>query len=240
MFDFIQKFVYWVLSLQEKYLRNSLKGSLKKSFSCSTSKIVFSKSDSLKLNSLTKKNKERLDKEVQIILKHCENNPDKVFQFIEKKGTKVHKILYADKILRLIGLEEGLVSKLNGIKALYLTAVLMILGKEKKISITTKPMFVMRNLPLNPYYTIQQFHKWYAAKLEMPGFDAKSQENFQKYLDNINDESMKSLSMEEIIGLKEAIARDVEAINFVINLAKSTKGAKNALNKMTAENGAFV
>jgi len=189
---------------------------------------------------MTEKNKERLEKEVKIILKHCENNPDKVFEFIEKKGTKVHKIPFAHKILKLIGLEEGLVAKLNGIKALYLTSVLAVLGKENKISLTTKPMFVMRDLPLNSYYTIQQFHKWYATKLDMPGFDAKSQEHFQKYLDNINDESIKSLSMEEIIGLKEAIARDVEAINFVISLAKSTEGAKNALNKMATEKGASV
>lgn len=78
----------------------------------------------------------------------------------------------------------------------------------------------MRDLPLDAYYTIQQFHKWYAAKLELPGFDAESQNNFQKYLENINDEGIKNLSVEEIIGLKEAIARDVEAINFVIELYK--------------------
>ncbi len=240
MFDFVQKFIYWVLSLQEKRLKHKLGSSLKRSFSNSTSKIVFSKSDSLKLNSMTEKNKEKLDNELKTILKNCQNNPDKILEFIRKHGTKIHKIPFADKFLRLIGLEEGFITTVKGIKALYLTCLLAILGKENKISLTTKPMFVMRDLPLNSYYTIQQFHKWYATKLDMPGFDAKSQENFQKYLDNINDESIKNLSMEEIIGLKEAIARDVEAINFVVKLAKSTDGAKNVLNKMATQEGASV
>jgi hypothetical protein len=93
-------------------------------------------------------------------------------------------------------------------------------------------MFVLEDAPLDAYYTIQYFHKWYAMKLNLPGFDSESQQNFQKFLNSSNDEDMKGLSVDEILGLKEAIARDVEAINFVVDLAKSTAGAKNAMQKL--------
>lgn len=240
MFNFAQKFIYLILSLQEKLLKIKLKKGLKTSFSNSTLKMVFSKTDSLKLNSMTEKNKERLSKEVKVILKKYENNPEKILEFIQKKGTKIYKIPFADKFLNKINQEEGFISELNGLKALYLSFLLVVFGKETKISLTTKSMFIMRDLPLDVYCTIQQFHKWYASKLELPGFDFKSQENFQKYMDNINDESIKTLNLEEIIGLKEAIARDVEAINFVVELAKSTDGSKKAFGKIAAEKGASV
>ena len=70
-------------------------------------------------------------------------------------------------------------------------------------------------------------------KLNLPGFNAEAQNNFQKFLHS-DDSDIKLLSVEEILDLKEAIARDVEAINFIVDLAKSTTGSKNALKKMTA------
>ena len=43
-----------------------------------------------------------------------------------------------------------------------------------------------------------------------------------------------NLNAEDIIALKEAIARDVDAINFVENFAKQNEGSQKALKKLTA------
>ena len=48
----------------------------------------------------------------------------------------------------------------------------------------------------------------------------------------MSESDVNGMSVEEIIGLKEAIARDREAAEFVIQLAKESSGAKKALEKM--------
>lgn len=235
MFDFVQKIIYSFLALQEKVLRKKLRRNLKRSFTNATSKRIFSQAASLELNSKTEQNKIKLKNNVKCILEKYENNPQKLLDFIQRSGTKVYKLPFADKLLSLIGCEEGFICATKNVKALYLNVIIGIFSGEKMgLSLSTEPMFILRNMPLDDYCMIQQFHKWYAMKLNLPGFDAESQNNFQKFLTPINDEKINELSVEEILGLKEAIARDVEAINFVVNLAKSTSGSKNALKKITA------
>lgn len=234
MFDFIQNLIYSFLALQEKVLRKKMRINLRNSYSNKTSKRVFGTAASLEISSKTNANKIRVENNVINILKKCGNKPEILLKFIQKSGTQVYKIPFADKILALIGYEEGFVSSTKGIKALYLNIITAILTGEKiKLSFNTEPMFILRDLPLDCYCMVQQFHKWYAMKLNMPGFDAESQENFQKFLNISHDEKIKELTIEEILGLKEAIARDVEAINFIVDLAKSTAGSKKAMQKIT-------
>lgn len=233
MFDFIQRFIYFILNLQEKTLAKNVKKTCNSTYSNSTSKKAFAKAASLELTSETEKNKIKLENNVKVILKKYENNPHKLLEFIQKNGTKVYKIPYANKILKLFGYEEGFIIGTKGIKGLWLNIILAILTKEKiKLSFKTESMFIISNTHADKYFIIQQFHKWYAMKLNLPGFDSESQNNFQKFV-NSNDEDVKSLSIEEILGLKEAIARDVEAINFIVDLAKSTTGSKQAWEKIT-------
>jgi len=234
MFDFIQKFIYSFLALQEKMLTKKLRRNFKSVYSNSTSKKVFGQAASLELNSLTNKNKDKLQNDVNTILKKYQNDPEKLLEFVQRSGTKVYKIKFADKILKLINHEAGFISEICGLSGLFLNIIIPVLTKEPiKLSLKTEPMFVLRDLPLDNYFTIQQFHKWYAMKLKLPGFNPEAQNNFQKFL-NSDDKDISLLSVEEILDLKEAIARDVEAINFIVDLAKSTAGSKNALQKMMA------
>lgn len=234
MFNFIQKIIYFVLNLQENVLKKRLGRNYRTSYTNTTSKKVFGLAASLELTSKTEKNKEKLENDVKTILKKYENNPEKILEFIERSGTKAYRISYANKLLKFINYEEGFIGATKGVKALYLSILVSIFTDKKvNLALKTEPMFILRNLPLDKYCMIQQFHKWYAMKLNLPGFDIESQENFQKFL-NSDDEDVKLLSIEEILGLKEAIARDVEAINFIVDLAKTTDGSKNAMKKITA------
>ena len=231
MFSFLNKLTYFILSLQEKTLMKRLRRKLKSS--SDSSRRRFSNIASFELKTKAEQNKVKLENNVKSILSKYENNPKKLLKFIEKNGTKVYRIVFADKILNLIGCEEGFVQKTKGLKAFYLNIVVSVFAGEKfRFSFLTQPMFILRNLPVDPYYMIQQFHKWYAMKKDLPGFDAQAQENFQKFLNQNKDEKIKDLSVDEILGLKDAIQRDVEAINFVVELAKSTIGSKKALQKM--------
>lgn len=234
MFDFIQKITYFILSLQEKFLKKSLKSNFKSSYINGSTKKVFSHAASLELSSKTNQNKDKIKENITLIVKKYGNSPDKLLVFAKKHGAVVHKFKYADKVLSLFNLEEGLIPEIKGVKAFCLSALISLLTSSSIISFKTAPMFVFCDKKLDATKVLQHFYKWYSMKFEMPGFDAASQANFNKFLSPKNDNKISELSVEDILGLKEAIARDVEAINFVVELAKSTQGAKNALSKMTA------
>ena len=206
---------------------------MKTSFNHSTSKKVFTEGSSLEITAKTEDTKEKLKEDLEKVLKTFKNNPDKILDFIEIKGTPVYRIRNANKLLSFINLEEGFITDKKGFKGLYINLLISFLSKKKvKLSLTSDTMFLLGLGAVDPYYMIQQFHKWYAAKLNLPGFDEISQENFQKFLNPSKDEEIKELTIEEIIGLQEAIARDKEAIDFVVEQAQKTQGSKEALEKL--------
>lgn len=228
-----QKIVYFFLEMQEKTLRRRLSKHLKTSGANSTSKTVFGKGVTMTLNAETQKNIELVRKNVADIVNTCANNPEKLLQFAESKGTKVYKIDNADKILNIIKEEEGLITPLEGIEALYINII-----TNSGFSFKSKPMFIMRNGSIDPYYMVHQFYKWYAMEMKLPGFDFMSQKIFKIYL-NSDGALLSNLNLDEMIGLKEAINRDREATDFAIQLAKTMEGSKKVLEKMQ-KNGANI
>ncbi len=234
MKNFIRKILYYCLSIKEKAIVYRLNGSLKSSYKNKTSKTIISSTEHVTFSLETEKNKELVRKNVEDIVKNCQNNPEKLIEYINAAGTKVYKLKNTAKILNKVGEEEGLICELKGLKALYLN-----LFTSNKFSFSTKPMFVINTENTDPYYILHQFYKWYSLKMNLPGFDCKTQENFKKYLKNVNDKSLNKLSMEETLALTEAVARDQEATDFALSYIQKTKGAQNVHKKMT-EDGANI
>lgn len=224
--NILQKIIYFFLEIQEKALKHKLRKHLKRSTSNSTSKMVLGKGVTITINAETEKNKELVKKNVTDIVNSCANNPEKLLQFVESKGTKVCKLDNADKILNAIKEEEGLITPLEGLEAIYIN---LITGSG--FSFRSKPMFVMRNGDIDPYYMVHQFYKWYALHMNLPGFDFMSQKIFKIYL-NSDGSILSNLNLDEMTGLKEAINRDQEATDFALFLAKHREGSKKVLEKM--------
>jgi len=224
--NILQKIVYFFLEKQEKTLTKRLSRHLKTSSSNSTSKTVVSKGVTMTLNAETEKNKDLVLKNVSDIIKSCNNDISKLLAFIESKGTKIVRLDNADKILTVIKEEEGLITPLEGIEAFYINLV-----TNSGLSLKSKPMFVMRNGQIDPYYMAHQFYKWYALQMKLPGFDFMSQKIFKIYL-NSDGAMLSNLTLDEMTGLKEAIARDQEATAFALDLAKQKEGSKKVLEKM--------
>lgn len=224
--NILQKIVYYFLEKQEKALTKRLSRHLRTSSSNSTSKTVVSKGVTMTLNAETERNKDLVLKNVSDIIKGCNSDISKLLAFIESKGTKVIRLENADKILSVIKEEEGLITPLEGIEALYINTV-----THSGISLKSKPMFVMRNGQIDPYYMAHQFYKWYALQMKLPGFDFMSQKIFKIYL-NSDGAILSNLTLDEMTGLKEAIARDQEATTFALDLAKQKEGSKKVLEKM--------
>ena len=194
--NILQKIVYYFLEKQEKALTKRLSRHLRTSSSNSTSKTVVSKGVTMTLNAETERNKDLVLKNVSDIIKGCNSDISKLLAFIESKGTKVIRLENADKILSVIKEEEGLITPLEGIEALYINTV-----THSGFSLKSKPMFVMRNGQIDPYYMAHQFYKWYALQMKLPGFDFMSQKIFKIYL-NSDVAILSNLTLDEMTGFK--------------------------------------
>uniref|UniRef100_UPI004024E362 hypothetical protein n=1 Tax=Candidatus Stercorousia sp. TaxID=3048886 RepID=UPI004024E362 len=232
--NIFQQIIYYFLEKQEKALSKKLSKHLKISSSNKTSKTIVSKDVTVTFNAETEKSKELVKKNVTDIIKSCNNDPAKLLAFVESKGTKVIKIDNADKVLSIIKEEEGLITELEGIEALYINII-----TNSGFSFRSKPMFIMRNGQIDPYYMAHQFYKWYALNMGLPGFDFMSQKIFKISL-NSNGAVFSNLNLDEMTGLKEAIARDQEATSFALELAKSKEGSKNVIDKIKNDGGANI
>lgn len=232
--NIFQQIIYYFLEKQEKALSKKLSKHLKNSSSNKTTKTIVSKDVTVTFNAETEKSKELVKKNVTDIIRSCNNDPTKLLNFIESKGTKVIKIDNADKILAVIKEEEGLITELEGIEALYINII-----TNSGFSLKSKPMFIMRNGQIDPYYMAHQFYKWYALNMGLPGFDFMSQKIFKISL-NSNGAVFSNLNLDEMTGLKEAIARDQEATSFALELAKSKEGSKNVIDKIKNDGGANI
>ena len=155
--------------------------------------------------------------------------------FFKEHKTEVYRLKNSKKVLKLIGEEEGFIADRRGISALKLNCVL-----KKDFSFEIKPMIVLDADELDVYNLMHYLHKWCAYKNGLKGFEEKAYRLLKKFNTKNDDEIIQRLSISEIEMLKNAIARDVQSINFVVKYSKENAGAKNALEKMQSDDGASI
>ena len=192
------------------------------------------KNETLVLNAKTRLKSEETTQVAKEILKKYIKEPEKLFKFIESKGTKIIVARNIEKVLMLLHEEEGFITPLRGFKALFLSIMINILSKNKiPISFKTTEMFVMRNMNLNIYSLAHQFHHWLAYKKKLPGYEEETMSVFKNIWQlDLHPAKIKALSINEILSLKNAIDRDKEAIEFVEAFARENEGSKKSLNML--------
>lgn len=169
----------------------------------------------------------KLDGEVKLILKNCKNNPVELVKFLSEHKTPVFELKNAEKVLGRIHEKEGFITERTGMKALFLNYIL-----TKKIGFKTPKMFVVEKGELDIYNLIHGLHKWCAYKNGLAGLDERSQSLLRRFDYQKDDEIIKKLGLKDIERVREAIARDVQSIDFVVQYAKENAGAKKALEKL--------
>ena len=235
MSNIFKNIKYFFLSRKEKSLQNKLKNTTKRSYTNKTSKKVLGHAADLTINSETLKLIDDVKNNVYSIVKKTNCSPTELLDYVRAAKTKVYKIANADKILNLIKEEEGFICEKEGLEALYLSIVT---GQGFKLK--TEPMFLLRDGEIDKFYMLHHFYRWYACKSGLAGFECNVQKNFKRFLYDDSDKFVKSLSMEMIISLKEAIARDQEATAFVIDYTKEVEGSKKVIDKIKNDGGANV
>lgn len=180
-------------------------------------------------------NVEKLNNEVKTIVKRCKNNPKEILKFVQEHKTNVYFLKYGKKIFKLLNEDEGFIGERKGFKALIINFL-----TTNQFKLKTEPMFLLDDTELDVYNIIHYFHKWNAYKNGLGGFDEKSQKLLKKFNTKNDDDIISKLSLTDIDLLKQAIARDVQSINFVVQYSKETAGAKKALEKIKNENGTNI
>lgn len=235
MKNLLKNIKYFFLAQKERNIQNRLKKTTKRSFTNKTSKTIFGTAANVTLNSETQKLIELVKTNVSTIVKKVDCNPEELLNYVKAANTPVYKINNADKLLNLIQEEEGLIYEQEGLTALYLS---LITGQGIKFK--TPPMFIMREGEIDKYYLLHHFYRWFSIKSNLPGFEYKIQKKFKQFLIDNSDETIKKFTMEDIIGLKEAIARDQEATTFVLQYTKEIEGSKNVMDKIKTDGSASV
>ena len=221
-------FIDFIKNLTLKYNKFKYRKYLDNSNKSQDLKTIVGKDYTVKFSAAFEKRKKEIEKEIENIVKKADNNPYELIKYIKNNGTEVYKRKNANKILALINETEGFITPKKGVKALYLNFVL-----NKKISLKSKECFIMRDLAIDPYCMLHQFYIWYGFKSGFAGYEYETQENFNSIVYGKNrKEKIDNLSIAEILALKEALHRDVEAIDFVIKLTKEKEGAKAAFKKL--------
>lgn len=241
MSRFVRKIINYILEKRQKKLEKLKKRLAPKTYTNSTTKTHITASSTMHLTTETEKNKEEADFCIKNIIMQNLETPEKLLDYVNERGTGVYKFSLADKILGCIKEEEGFITPLKGFKAFYLNIMLGIFSKKPlTFSCKTPAMFVLRNLPVNIYYMMHQFHKWYGFSVNLPGYDPQTQEDFKNAFSDLKNGDFGDMSVGEIIAMKEAIARDAEAIDFVIKLAKEQSGSKKVLDKIKNDGSANI
>jgi hypothetical protein len=217
--------IYFILSLQEKILKNNLKRTISAKNS-SKRKRVYSSGCLLTLDTIADDEKIKLENEISTILKNANYNPVELLKYISSKGTQVFYIENSSS-LNAIGESEGFIYPASGTKALYLSLLVF-----KGFKLKTNEMFILSKGEINKYYFIYHFYNWYSFKHGIAGLDTTSQNLLRKFLFNSTEDEIANLHLSDIYKLKDAIKQDKSAIEFVFKLCRDYEGAKKAFDKL--------
>lgn len=233
--NIFERIRYFFLAQKAKSLQKKLKNTTRKSYTNKTSKKVYGAAADLEINAQTKKTIEDIKNNVSAIVKQTNCEPEKLLDYIKAAKTSVYTIANADKLLNLIHEEEGVIFEKYGLVALYLSII-----TGRRWSFKTPPMFVMRKGTIDKFYMLHNFYRWYSMKSGLPGFEQDVQEKFKIFMNDEDETLFNKLSMADILSLKEAIARDKEATDFVLEYAKQIEGSKNVIDKIKNNGGADI
>ena len=236
-----------IMDLYKQFLMSQLRNPKNKKnvfFKSSTTKHLMNSYCTLQFSAETEKKKKEINERLKVLVKKYINTPEKLIQYMKLKGYTVYKFRGADKLLAQFGEEEGFLTPLKGYKALVLNFIIGVLFEQKiKIKFKTEEMFIF-NVGATEIYTIARaLHKHQGYTNNLPGFDYKSQETFKKVykiskLQNVSP--FATCSINDMYACKEAIARDLEAIKFTIELSVEYERSKKALNKLKETNSTKI
>lgn len=199
------------------------------------SKTIISDGANVTINSKSKELASQVEQNIKAIVNRTDCDGEKLLGYVRASGTNIYTVPNAEKLLKNIGEEEGLICEKRGFDALYLSFITM-----SGLKLKTDPMFIFGKKNPERYLVLYNFYKWYSMKAGLGGFEYDIVKKYNKFMKNINKADVNKLPLNDIIGLQEAIARDSEATDFVLNYEKENEVAKKVSEKISQDGGASV
>ena len=137
--------------------------------------------------------------------------------YIEDRGCKVVQNSQATKLLKIVDEKPGFIQPAKGLKALYINAI-----SGLHLSFESQPVFVLEQKDLMITEFLHDFYLWLAMDMGLPGFEPEARKLFIRYFVKEEDKLLKKIQVNQMLMLKQAISRDKEAIEFVIEFEKAT------------------
>lgn len=196
--------------------------------------IHMTKNETLNLSAKEKLIENEVKEEAKKIFKENFKNLEQIFEYIKSKNTMVFQTPMAPLLCFLIKEDEGFILPQKGLKAFIITFFLKcICGREINISFSSPDIFIMREGEISPYGLAYQLFHWMAFKRNLSGYDAEVMEEFRELFKLPDEEMLKRpLTIEEILSIKEVIARDIAAIDVVRELSFELSESKKASDKL--------
>ncbi len=237
MKNFIINLINTIFNVQEKFLSSKYKNSNILGYSDNSMiKNHIAQGATLTLSVNLEKNRKKVENDVENLAKENIYHIENILNFAIEKGVECYFISNAEKLLKPINEECGLIFPEKGIKALYLNLI-----SNGSFSFNSDLKFIFDKNSNSPYTILYNFYKWYSLYLNLPGFDKETLSKFKHIEDFEQPQNVEKLTYKEIMDLKQAIARDREAMEFVVNFMKKIEGSKNAFSGMiTKDNGASL
>ncbi len=205
-------------------------------FKNSKGKTSVNQAASLQINKVTDNDIKKIEKTAEKIVKKYFGDIEKTVKLLEKKGIRVYRTKFAVKLLGNVNEKQGFITPLKGYKAFYLNFFLGLLCDKKLVFCTkSKEMFVFTTSGIDTFYLASQVYKFVAFEKHLAGFEYEVQEKFKKIYKNPNVKNFNSLTAGDIFALKEAIARDVESVDFATKLHAEAELSSRFGNKNNNE-----
>lgn len=185
--------------------------------------------DTFRLVAETRKQANHIAESARDAVKSFYRDPQQLAAFIERHHTPVYVIERGLPvlILSLLGFEPGFIAPsdqkryhwlqtlLNGQGAIHLGQARPGCHFEHGVFVLTRPLYTVGFLS-------HQLHHWLAFRSGMHGYSKRAQELYKRFWSKNNGligDEIYDMSAEDILALKEAINRDMEALNFLKDIA---------------------
>ena len=176
--------------------------------------------------------KQEFRENIFAVLKNTNCECEKLLNYIKAAGTPVHYLANAQKSLALIKEEPGLIYEQKGFEAVYLSFI-----TERRLKFYTEPMFVIDKNFNDKYTMLHNFYRWFSLKSGLPGFEFEIQKKLKQYL-RTNKLDVKGLNLEEVENLQQAIKRDQEASEFLVEYIQEHEAPADIAEKIHDNNEA--
>jgi hypothetical protein len=208
------------------------------SFHQDSSHEVHETLDSFRLVAETRRQVEAISQHALEMVKQHFKSPDELSQSIENKGTGVYLLqgAFVTKLaLFCLGFEPGFIPPSSSKRYQWLKQILMQLESKPHCHFD-KGVFVL----VQPLYTVaymaHQLHHWMAYCSGLPGYNLQSQQLYKSFWEKdkgqMSFQKAEKLTVEEIVQLRDAIHRDLDAMKFMYQLIQEIFAPANRAKQL--------